>query len=202
MIEGIDWTAAVTALAAVAGPMIAVWITRLSDSRKAVHDRRMEIFRTLMRTRKMPIHYDHVGALNLVEIEFAHDAKVIAAWKDYLKNLSERMPANMSSEDQAALTQKRDSLLTKLISEIATVLKFKVEQLDILEGNYIPQGWSDDEWEQKVVRRSLIAVLGGRQPIMIQPYNPAEVHGPYPPAPQVQPTETSENVPDANINVK
>lgn len=94
MTEGIDWFAIVTALAAIAGPVIAVWITRMSDDRKEVQGRRMDIFRTLMRTRKMPVHFDHVGALNLIEIEFAEDQSVIKAWKEYLANLSEPFPSN------------------------------------------------------------------------------------------------------------
>jgi hypothetical protein len=72
------------------------------------------------------------------------------------------------------------------------VLKFKVEQLDILEGNYIPQGWNDEEWEQRVVRKSLVEVLGGRRPILFQPYTPATGTGPYPPAPQIEADESDD----------
>ena len=81
-------------------------------------------------------------------------------------------------------TGPRQNLLTKLIYEISKVLKFKVEQLDILEGNYIPQGWNDDYWEQKLVRKALIDVLGGRHPILIQSHAPTQNNGPYPPAPE------------------
>lgn len=76
-------------------------------------------------------------------------------------------------------------MLTKLIYEISKVLKFKVEQLDILEGNYIPQGWNDDDWEQKLVRKALIDVLSGRRPILFQAFNPSNNNDPYPPAPEV-----------------
>jgi hypothetical protein len=183
------WMATVTALAAVAGPWVAVWITRMSDERKEVTERRRNIFRTLMRTRKMPIHYDHVGALNLIEIEFVGDAKVIVAWKEYFKNLGERTPADLDQRGHEELRQKRETLLTKLIHEIAVALKFKVEQLEILEGNYIPQGWDDEANEQRIVRQSLIDVLGGRRPILFQPYNPESQNGPYPPAPQIEDAE-------------
>ena len=183
------WMAIITALAAVAGPLLAVWITRMSDQRKEVAGRRMDIFRTLMRTRKMPIHYEHVGALNLIEIEFVGDAKVIAAWKDYLKNLGERIPADLDHSGHEELRKKRETLLTKLIYEISVVLDFKVEQLEILEGNYIPQGWDDEANEQRIVRQSLINVLGGSRPILFQPHNPAVQNGPYPPAPQIKDVE-------------
>jgi hypothetical protein len=47
----------------------------------------MDVFRTLMRTRRMRLNPDHVGALNLVEIEFYRQADVIAAWETYWEHL-------------------------------------------------------------------------------------------------------------------
>ena len=179
--------AIVTAIAAVTGPLVAVVLTRRSDDRKAIKERRMDIFRTLMRTRKMPIHFDHVGALNLIEIEFADDEKVITAWKDYLNNLYEQLQPDASNEVSNAFLKKRENLLTKLIYEISQVLKFKVDQLDILEGNYLPKGWGDEDWEHRIQRQSLIEVLNGRRPILIQQYQPQEPMGPYPPAPFPRP---------------
>ncbi len=183
MAEGVDWFAVATAAAAIVGPVVAVWITRASDDRREVQARRMDIFRTLMRTRKLPVHMDHVGALNLIEIEFADEDSVIRAWKEYLKNLGESFPSTSSEAVQASFLKRRETLLTKLISEIAKVLKFKVEQMDIFEGNYIPQGWHDDDWEQKLARKGLVDVLTGRRALMIQPYTPSQGSGPYPPAP-------------------
>ncbi|MFS8183255.1 DUF6680 family protein [Pseudovibrio denitrificans] len=183
--NGVTILGIVTAIAALLGPAVAVWITRLSDDRKEARARRMDLFRTLMRTRMMPIHFDHVGALNLVEIEFSHDKQVIAAWREYLKNLGKSFPSEDDPEIQSKFRQERETLLTKLIYEISKVLNFKVEQLDILEGNYIPQGWNDDDWEHKLVRKSMIEVLAGRRPILIQSYVPNQNLGPYPPAPQI-----------------
>lgn len=176
----------VAAIAAIAGPIIAVVITRMSDERKEISARRMDIFRTLMRTRKLPIHYEHVGALNLIEIEFAKDPKVISAWKEYFQKLNVHMPPNAPQKSFDDLVDQRQKLLTKLIFEMSQVLGFKLEQLDILDGNYIPQGWSDEETEQRIIRRSLIQVLGGQRPVLFQPYNPAVGNGPYPPAPIVE----------------
>jgi Family of unknown function (DUF6680) len=189
MNQDIDWMAVATIVAVLLGPIIAVWVTRYFDDRKEVRARRMDIFRTLMRTRKIPIHFDHVGALNLVEIEFAKDSKVIAAWKDYLRNLGERLPPEADNDTQNALFKKRESLLTKLIYEISQVLQFKVEQLAILEGNYIPQAWNDDEFEQRIMRRAFLDVLDGRRPVSIRPYTPPQGVGPYPPAPAIHEPE-------------
>ena len=186
MIDGVTILGLATAGAAIIGPAVAVWITRRSDDRKEVHARRMNIFRTLMRTRKMPIHFDHVGALNLIEIEFADDTQVIEAWRKYLENLDERIATDASNDEQIRFHQNREKLLTKLIHEISIVLKFKVEQLDILKGNYIPQYWSDEDWEKRLIRQAMIGVLGGHCPILFQPVNPNQNNGPYPPVPEVE----------------
>lgn len=150
MINGVTILGVVAAVAAISGPGIAVWITRMSDVRKEFRARRMDIFRTLMQTRLMPIDFRHVGALNLIEIEFVNDTQVINAWRAYLNKLGEHVPPDVNNESEISILDQRKTLLTKLISEISKVLKFKVEQLDILEGNYIPQGWDDDAWEQRV----------------------------------------------------
>jgi hypothetical protein len=45
--------------------------------------------------------------------------------------------------------------LTRLLSEIAQVLGYKLQQLDVLEGGFYPQGLADIEVEQQAVRRSI-----------------------------------------------
>ncbi len=153
------WFSISTIIAVVLGPILAVWITRIIDDRRAQQTRKMDIFRTLMRTRRTPIHFEHVGALNLVEVEFSENKDVVDAWKAYLKNLGEELPPLEQKDRHDKAVKDRDALLTKLIYEISVVLKFRVQQLDILEGNYVPQGWHDDDWEQRLVRRHLIGVL-------------------------------------------
>jgi hypothetical protein len=188
MTTGELWISITTIVAVFLGPIFAVLVTRFIDNRREVRTRKMDIFRTLMRTRKMPIHYEHVGALNLVEIEFARDSKVIAAWKAYLEALGEVLPPAQDAAAHEAVSKKREALLTKLIHEIAKVMNFEVEQLDILEGNYLPQGWNDDDWSQKQVRQGLLDVLHGRRPLVIQPFAPA-ASNPYPPPPTAEELE-------------
>lgn len=79
----------------------------------------------------MPIHIDHVSALNLVEVEFIKNRNIISAWKTYLACLGEPLPPVNEKERYDAAIKKRDSLLTKVLSEIAGSLKVKIEQLSI-----------------------------------------------------------------------
>lgn len=188
-----NWLAIATIIAVLLGPIAAVIVTRIIDSGRETKRRKMEIFRTLMRTRKMPVHHEHVGALNLVEIEFSKDRSVVAAWRDYLGSLGEPLPPMDDAQGHEALSKKRDARLTKLIHEIAQVLNFRVEQLDILEGNYIPQGWNDAEWNQKQVQKGLLDLLQGRSALRVNPIVPANT-SPYPPPPEVRAIEKHTSV--------
>jgi hypothetical protein len=174
-----------TLVAILAGPAVGAWLTRRLDDRRELQKRKFDIFRALMRTRKMPIHIDHVSALNLVEVEFVENRNVVSAWKSYLTNLGEPLPPVEEKERYDSALKKRDALLTKLLSEIARCLKVEIEQLSILEGNYIPQGWVDEDWEQRLVRRALLDVLSSRRAIVIRP-DVAPQHNPYPPPPTTQ----------------
>ena len=55
-----------TIIALIAGPVIAVIITRFCDEAREAKRRKWEIFRTLMRTRREQLTTDFVGALNLI----------------------------------------------------------------------------------------------------------------------------------------
>lgn len=174
------WMGLATIVAVLPGPVIAVCITRYLDDRRADKARKLDIFRTLMRTRGMRLHWEHVGALNLVEVEFIDHPKVVNAWKAYLDNLREEPPPIERKDLHDKTVKTREKLLTTLIDEIAKVLEIEIKQLDILEGNYMPQGWADDEWEQKLVQRGLINVLHRKTSILIQPH---QEQNPYPPPP-------------------
>ena len=119
-----------TIIAILVGPVLAVLVTRWVDSRRAKSDRQWDIFRTLMRHPRSPMHFEFVGALNLVEIEFAKTPAVIAAWKDLFAKFHSAGPG---MGDQRAQSQAR------LFNAIANELGVKVEQLDIFVGGYSPQ---------------------------------------------------------------
>ena len=181
-----------TLIAIFVGPIAAVLITRYIDNRRERLQRRMEIFRTLMRTRRTPIVPDHVGALNLIEIEFAKDAEVIKCWKALLTHFGtnhsrredEKQVQGMTPEQIAArdtafygrLSDERQRLLAKLLHAIARVLNFRAEQLEIFEGGYTPQGWFDVELENMAVRRLFAEISAGRRvlPIGVLDYTRVE----------------------------
>ena len=179
------WMGLATIVAVLLGPVIAVLASRHLDHRRADKTRKMDIFRALMRTRGMRLGQDHVEALNLVEVEFVGHPSILEAWNNYLSNLGEELPPAEQKHRFDAAVRRRDALLTTLIYEIANAVGIRVQQLDILDGNYVPQGWQDTEWEHQLARRGLINVLYGKTAISIIPRQSKPEESPYPPPPDV-----------------
>ena len=180
-----DWGLLITTVAIILGPIIAVLMTRFIDKMRAEEERKFEIFRTLMRTRETPLNWDHVGALNLVEVEFRKHPLVINAWKAYRAHLGIELPPFEQKQRHDDHSRKRRILLTTLIDEISKTVDINIKQLDILEGNYVPQGWADQEWNQMLIQRGLINVLYGKAPLTVQQNQFQEPQNPYPPPPSI-----------------
>lgn len=178
-----------TIVAIIIGPIAAVRITRNLDEKREEQGRRMDVFRTLMRTRRVTLSPDHVGALNLVEIEFKDEGPVIAAWRQYFENLGERWPDDLKMPEIEERTRRRAGLLTKLLHAMANSLNFTIEQLEIFEGGYAPQGWQDEEETQRALRYNLLQVLTGKRAFPVTSINQpiasqAPPPNPFPPPPE------------------
>ncbi len=117
-----------------------------------------------MATRRAVLSPEHVSALNLIEIEFHRNSHVISAWKAYFRNLSTRF----EPKDTEKVTRERQALLTKLLSEMAKALRIRIEQLDIFEGGYIPQGAVDIEQQDVEFRNLVMDIFSGKRSIPIE----------------------------------
>ena len=160
MNEGL-WIGLGTVFATFVGPIAAVLLTRFVDRRREQERRRLDLFRILMRSRRMPLSPDFVGGLNLIEIEFIDHPEVLKAWRTLLENF-EGAPA-ATQQDEARIGQKRDYLRTVLLSQIAKSLRFNIPDLEIFRGGYSPQGHIDAEQEQAIVRRFYVDIALGRK---------------------------------------
>lgn len=172
-----------TLLAIFLGPISAVIVTRRVDALRERHSRRMDIFRALMKTRRTGIHPDQVAALNLVEIEFFGDGDVVSAWKKLFthystphgSNADEIVSDSMTEEEKSSRIRRkedrifsdRQKLYTALLHKIANSLKFRIEQLEILDGGYHPQGLVDIELEQAAIRRYFVDLASARRAVPV-----------------------------------
>lgn len=118
----------------------------------------------------------------MVEIEFYRIQPVETAYREVMRHINQPAPLPPKWHENLS------SLITKLLSEMGKVLGYELQQLDVLEGGYYPQGYADIEIEQQAVRRVLIEVLSGRRPLVVSPAAPAPP-APFPPPPP--PTTTS-----------
>ncbi|WP_193187634.1 DUF6680 family protein [Nisaea sediminum] len=177
-----------TLLAIIFGPIMAIVVTRIVDAIREKRERRMEVFRTLMRTRRTPMYPEHVGALNLVEIEFFDQKDVVQKLRDLFAHLggqqarseSERTDIPGLTSDQIRqrdnsygrrLSEERERLRSKLLHSIAKSLGFNIEQLEIFEGGYSPQGWANIEDEQSLIRRWIIELAARRTGVPVDVMN-------------------------------
>jgi hypothetical protein len=158
------------------GPVLAVLVSQWNDRRRDMRSRRMELFRLLMSTRKTPAAPERVKALNLVEIEFYGVRPVQAAFQEFMRHVNTSSPLPVGWHEE---NQKR---LTKLLTEMARILGYKLQQLDVLDGGYYPQVHLDIESDQLNLRRALLDLCTGKRALWINqlPPHPAS---PFPPPP-------------------
>jgi hypothetical protein len=156
----IKFSDGLTIAALVLGPLLAVGATRLVDGWREKRNKRTELFKILMRTRGVRLSPEHVGALNLVEIEFYKEQKVLDALEKYFQHLND-------DSAKPNWAQKSVHLFTKLLSEMARSLGYEIEQLQILTGGYAPQGWETTETRQTKIQEKLLALLEGKSSLPV-----------------------------------
>lgn len=164
-------TEIITVIAIIAGPSIGVWLAKKIDAEREARKRREDVFKILMRTRRDSMAWDHVGALNLVELEFENDKDVISAFKNYFEHLGKQhtKPQRETPSDfDNRLAQERQALLAKLLHKMAEALNFKIEQLEIFEGGYMPQGWQDDRAVQRLIQSGSASLLYGQSALNVK----------------------------------
>jgi hypothetical protein len=147
------------------GPIIAVQLTRFLDDQKEIRERKVNIFKSLMATRAYTVSWQHVEALNRIDLEFdkhhRKEKEVIEAWKEYLDLLNNTaMPI-----DQWGI--KRIDLLVELLHKMARVLNYDFDKTHIKNSSYSPRAHGETEDQQAALRKGLIEVLDGKRTLPI-----------------------------------
>lgn len=149
--------------AVLAGPAIAVRLTRYIDERREIRDRKLSIFKALMATRAYTVSWVHVEALNRIDLEFRRDRaaerEVLDAWKAYLDWLGN------SHEPSDHWNTRRIDLLVELLHKMALVLKYDFDKTHIKNSSYAPRAHGDYDRQQEELRRMAIEVLEGTRAV-------------------------------------
>ena len=149
--------------AIILGPILAVQIEKYLERHRENKNRRLSIFKTLMATRGSVLSWDHVEALNRIDLEFSGNrkfVKVIQAWKAYFDNLSQKA---YTPEESIVWANKNQDLLTDLLYEMGHSLGFNFDKVLIKRNVYSPVGHAKIEYEQEQIRNSMLEILSGNK---------------------------------------
>jgi len=158
----------VTVVATCLSPFIAVQATIALGRRKEKRDRQLQLFRTLMLTRDSLVSFEHVRALNTIEIDF-HGEKgaqpVVDAWHTYYVHLN--LPLFTVDAEKVAWSNTRLELLTALLAAMAKFLGYRFESSLIRDTAYSPRLHGQLNDEQTQIRTMMLELLGGKRALPV-----------------------------------
>ena len=147
------------------GPIVALWLQRISERRRGRRNRKRVIFKELMATRATRTNPRHVDALNAIEVEFSEggkgDADVLSAWRLYLDHLG----STVSDEQLPRWNEKSDDLLTDLLFEMSRSLRYDFDKLALKKNVYSPKAHGDLEMDQYLLRKYIVEMLAGKRAV-------------------------------------
>jgi hypothetical protein len=192
MLLGIKLEGWLTIIAIILGPLLAFVVQNWRDNRRAHLSRKLEIYRKLMLTLKVPLNPNHVDAINSIPVEFYGDAKVLEAWRLYASHLNRRA---QPGEELARWAEKKFDLLIELVYAIGQSLGYeKIDRTAMRDQTYVPQGYANVEAEQEAIRKAVLEIVTGRRPIPMTMVGPVQVEEPLPLLEQIS---ASQQVPPA-----
>ena len=147
-------------LATFLGPITAVLITLWHQNKKEQYEAKRRLFVSLMAHRKtIPIPFEWVQGLNLIDTVYARHPKVIAAWHELYDYFHVR------PLDEGQIASKR----THLLSEMAKTLGYKeLQQIDI-DRFYMPEAHGYQTALTYKIQQELLRVLEGSDRISLPP---------------------------------
>ncbi len=154
-----DW---VMVTAIILGPILAVQVEKLVEVHRERKRARLGVFHALMRTRAARVSPEHVEALNAIDLVFRKDKKVREAWKVYFDHLNA-----VNEKDIDAWVQRGDDYFVDLLAEMAPVLKYDFDKVQLRRGIYAPRAHGEAELDSIVIRRSLADILSGKRAIPV-----------------------------------
>ena len=165
--------------AVVVAPFFALWAQWRLQLRKEGRDRRLWIFKTLMRTRATPISVDHVQALNLIDVEFCSpnpgDQGVRESWDRYLTHLNR---PDVSPGDLDMWVNAERDLLADMLNKMAVVVGYHFDFTYLKTHTYYPRGHGEAEVLAQQMQKDLAEIVAGRKSLKMEI---ATTNSPVPP---------------------
>jgi hypothetical protein len=126
-----------------AAPLAALWVQRKKDEDKALEDRRQAIFKALWVNRRRQFWVARIDALNMIEIEFMDEKKVLDAWQELFAHYARQAHPGLNNDQ---IFSQREELFATLLYEISLVLGYKFSRTHVRDNIYRPilHGQFDD----------------------------------------------------------
>ena len=151
-----------TLLAIALSPLIAVLVSLWLQARKEKRDRKNHIFTTLMAHRKTnPPAQEWVSALNLIDVAFDDNKKVLSLWHEYYALLGSAQNQNEYRD--------REHKYIELLSVMAKDLGYKQLQQTDIDKFYSPQVYADQAQRNLDIQSELLRVLKSTNQIIVDP---------------------------------
>jgi hypothetical protein len=179
MLLGIKLEGWLTIIAIIVGPLLAFSVQQWRDQRRERRTRKVDIFRRLLLTLKVPMAPNHVDAINSIPLEFYAHPEIMSAWRLYTSHLNNG--AMLKAEPQR-WGEKKFDLLVDLVGRVATALDYNhIDAATLRDNMYVPKGYQDveDQWSQ--LRAAWLQVLNGQRQIPMTMVGPIQVDAPMQP---------------------
>jgi len=151
--------AAAVVIATLMGPILAVQIQKLLERKRALRDRQVDVFRTLM-TGRLVLTYENVKAFNAVPVEFYGQDEILQAWRSYVAYMVHVPPPG--SPDLPAWDARRIDLLLDLLQKMAAHVGYPYTFVQLKNDWYRPRGHNELETDQQRIRQGVAALLEGK----------------------------------------
>lgn len=156
----------VIAACTLVSPFLAVYAQSEIERRRAKRGRKKALFEALMTTRGETLSVEYKRAVNMIELVFHDDLKVIDAWHNlfdsYVQQATDDVPTSV------VLGEKRTEALKNLLMEMAAVCGYKFDERTISKGYYAPQAHGTFENEMNRLRGGLLKIVEGGANLRIE----------------------------------
>jgi hypothetical protein len=146
---------AVTVIALILGPMLAVGLSFFVQKRDFVRQQRMSILRTLLSMRAERLNPERIRALGLIDLVFYNKPAVRAKWSAYYESLNNPAYRTDPNAGNVWVTKENEMLV-----EMARAIGYgKAIGYEELQRTYAPQAFADNAALQQEAQKELIRVL-------------------------------------------
>lgn len=152
-------------LATMKAPSHAVQNQKNREKDEKARNRKLDIFYTLMQTRRQRLSYRHIEALNMIDIEYNGVNDITDAWSEYLDHLN-----NYKTEDSSQWEKEGNKLFINMLYQMSSFLGYNYTRLNIENKFYSPQAHHDQDLDRRETEKYLADILSHRKafPIVIK----------------------------------